>query len=265
MASSTFVGPIDKRTTVQFSREQKTQINNIAKSLQIQLQEEKLKYSTDAIKWMRSEGHFPEEDEGIISFHTSTHRDKRYDDISRFYSYMAKSPKLWNKRFIFVAKTNERENIMAASEMAIEIAALRVPVDKGNLLASLRYYVDGYLESDPVRKMEQTEGNPIFAMRLSAEYASSVEARSYFGIGKAEAYKGGILYYAAQRVARKFPSLAVIFNYEKGLGHQYDIPVIHIGSKDDVQGRFSKPGRRQRDRVKLGRRASRILTQGLNS
>ena len=203
----------------------------------------------------------------ITSYVTSTHQSNRYENIDRFYRVMNKSPKYWNKRFFYYGpRGGSNERILAAALMAIEIAEQKTLAyprisSTGHLLDSIRTYVNGPYTETPALDIRRSKGSALFELVNIAEYGSTAEARAVY-----VTRQQGLLFYAANRVQRRFPELGIMFRYAKaeafGLPHVYNVPVLTIGSIDDVSGPWVRPGenirRRKRERRRQSSTAARI-------
>lgn len=210
-------------------------------------------------------------DKYLISYVGSQARGKRYVNIDRFYDNMARSyVKNWKKSFIHTSTaevTNER--IAEAALFAYTLIKQRTAgyprysesgwKPTGILDSSVRQYVNGRETTNPRPDILASTGSPIVEFTNIAEYASTVEARSYFR-------DGGILFYAAKRTANRYKDLGVIFTYAAakafGAPHKYELPVLVISDAQTADGKWSRPGVRARARARIIRRVRRRNTNG---
>ena len=218
------------------------------------IQKEKVRAGGDLVRRAQDDGNLPKDTKELIAAHTSLHRNNIYRDYDRFQTYMVKSPKLWKKRFYYASKTvGSVEQIVDAATMAVDIVARRTldypdydgPVDKraghpGFLMRSITMMVNGEVTTSPENQLRRDGAGSVFELTNTAPYASTAEARSYL------MRNGGIIFYAANRVQRAFPQLGVLFTYSGSVGistgHKYAIPLLVIGPRDQVDGKWATPG-----------------------
>lgn len=231
------------------------------------IQREKVFASKGAISKLQNKDKFPP-NKDIVSYVTSLNPKNRYNSVTRFWAQMSISPKYWDKKFIHInaGQTADNKQISEAARMAVNLVytqTLKYPrydsryyVPTYRLSSNLQSYVNGSITQNAVRSIEQSDGPAVFQITNLADYASSAEAHAMFY------YKmGGIIFWAAQKVQRKYPGLGVLFNYSRpeefGASHKYDLPVLTIGPKDLVGTRWSRPGRREKARRRLKARLRR--------
>lgn len=249
------------------------QAKKLGNILEGQVQKAKVDYSRQVINQLQVRDEFAKDKKDIISYHTSLNQSNRYIDIDKFWSVMLKSPKKWDKKFYYVTSGGGSDEIYRAAKMAIDIARKQIqgypdpalahknnrPGHPGMLLDSMRFTVDGSPTSNPLGDISSHTGGPVFEMATTTPYASTAEASSYFSA------QSGLLYYAASRVQKKFPSVGVLFYYSKadsalglgGFGHKYDVPVVRIGPPDSATGKWGRPGTRRKKRQKFRRALER--------
>ena len=195
---------------------------------------------------------FPD-DEYITSYVTSTNPNNRYVNLANFYVKMKQSyGKNWKKRFIHVANdAADNKRIAEAAEFATDIVLSKTAaygVRSGWLFDSVTTLVNGVVSYDYDKAIIASSAPPIFEVTNFAEYASTVEARSYFSA------QAGIIYYAARRTQTKYPDLGILFYFTKaatfGLPHIYDVPVLRIALPVDATGKWGRPGTNARRRIK---------------
>jgi len=234
-------------------------VRQINEDLKSHIQARKVTYSKEVIHAFQARKQFPD-NKNIISYHTSTHQQNRYDKIDNFYAVMWKSPRLWEKKFIYLSsQRSSNERIAEAAEMATEIAYTKTvayPVvgptkipRTGKLLDSIRTYVNSEPEYSFGSAIRKSDGTALFELTNVAEYGATAEARAVY-----VTRQSGLIFYAANRVQRRFPDLGIMFRYAKaedfGLPHEYNVPVLTIGSKEDVNGTWRRPGENIRRRAK---------------
>ena len=259
-------------------------LKNITKGIQYTMQRGKVAASKYHLAKARSLGgdwdSFPKTDEGLAAYHTSLAQRNRYNDVAKFYTYMEKSPKKWDKSFFYIPKatgTAALPLIAEAADYARKI--VRQQVDKyptyqwkrGNsVYTSPRTYqlresvimkVNGRVVGDPKRAVLTSEngGDTVFSITNVAPYASTAEAHAlYFTKTR------GIIFYAANKVQKKYPGLGVLFTYVKSDTHKWDEPLLLIGSVDVIGGTWSRPGRNIRERKGYVRRLKSYAKRNLD-
>jgi hypothetical protein len=254
--------------SLELSQEAVRQLNNnLKRSVQIA----KVRDSKITISKLQQAGQFaPNKD--ITSYVTSKHQGNKYNDINKFYKTMLDGPKWWNKRFFFVgpmAGENLNQRISEAAAMAIDIARRqtlsypsnyssagpRETASTGHLLASIRTYVNGIPVNAAPRQIRNSTGTALFEMTNIAEYGSTAEARAVY-----VTRQNGLIFYAANRVQTQFPDLGIMFRFVEAdtfmLPHVYNVPVLTIGSPDQVSGPWVRPGGNIIKRRKQARRAA---------
>lgn len=246
------------------------------------VQDMKLYAGDQSIDYLQNKDLMPDKSE-IVSFHTSTSRNNAYPDYFKFRRVMRASPKLFSKRFIYVGthpSKSHNEAVAAASRMAWQLVRERTamypkstaPDSKHtptlNLYNSIRSFVNGSMVTNTRSSIRdaimESEGDAIYEISNIAPYASTSEARSYYH------RVGGIIWYAANRVQRKFPQLGVFYGFapaggalkNASYGHKYNLPVLRIGTKEQASGPWSKPGQNHRKRLRQVRRVERIFKDG---
>jgi hypothetical protein len=180
---------------------------------------------------------------------------------------MIKSPKYWDKRFIYIPEqgtdSEVNERIAKAAVLAKQLAERQYQAyprmrSTGLLKESVVTEVNGKREFITTPAILKSEGTAYFTLYNTAEYASTAEARAVY-----VTMQRGLIFYAANRVQTKFPDLGVRFTYmpqaEHGLPHIYDIPLLEISSKENITGPWSKPGTNMRARRRDERRRANLL------
>ena len=123
----------------------------------------------------------------------------------------------------------------------------------GHLLDSITSYVNGDKVFSAGSAIRASEGAAYFELTNTAEYGSTAEARAVY-----VTRQQGLIFYAANKVSRKYPQLGITFNFKPvalhGLSHIYDIPVLTITSKANIVGRWARPGANIRKADRQARR-----------
>jgi len=237
----------------------------IAKVAQF-IQDEKVDISQDTIKTLQRLGAYPEVYNSWVG---TKNKANLYVDPEKFFRVMRATPKAFDKDFFFEPTGSNSELIRKATIDAFDIiyASTRDYIaapnvsgtpnqSTGFLLRSYRIEVDGrYITS--TNELENIAGNTVRIVNL-AEYASTAEVNALY-----YANTSGIMYFAANTIARKYPELAINFGWNKadivqGTYHNYEIPVLTIGAKGTVNEGIDKPGvRLRRDKRRNFRRSNR--------
>lgn len=235
------------------------QQSGAVENIQTWIQEQKVEISRVNLTKLQYRGRWPDE---YDAFHTSLQKRNRYKDPAKFFRVMPKQPKLYAKKFIY---TNTDDNIGIVMARAISDAlseALRqsrryvmapnvsgsanrrtgfydanfkIGIGRGNVIAS----------ATQLQNLQKTD--TVFLANV-AEYAGSSEVNALF-----YANVGGILYYAAQRIKKKYKNLAVSFKYEpagsiQGAYANKQIPVLRIAAKGVIDATIKTPGKNYRRR-----------------
>jgi hypothetical protein len=238
----------------------------------VRIQQRKVEGSQETISKLQRRKQFPP-NEKITSYVTSTTARNRYNKIERFWAVMNRSPKLWDKRFFYFSPRAEgeidNERMVEAALLAIEIAEKktldyprnwsaygpRKAQPTGHLFDSIRTFVNGSESMNPLSAISSATSTPIFELVNIAEYGSTAEARAVY-----VTRQQGLIFYAANRIQRRFPELGIMYRYAKaedfGLPHVYNVPVLTIGSPEEVNGPWVRPGVNHRKELKRQRRLS---------
>jgi hypothetical protein len=228
------------------------------------IQTAKVNASKDTITQLQNTEQLPP-NKDITSYVTSTKGARnRFDNIDNFYKVMEQSPRLWNKRFIYVPKqTESNERIAEAAALAMQLAhrnTIAYGRVSGRLEGGLTTYVNGFRSDNPIPAINNSSDTPLFELTNTVEYGSTAEARAIY-----VTQQNGLIFYAANRVQTKFPELGIMFRFGKaeefGLPHVYNVPVLTIGSTEDVSGPWVRPGGNIRKRRKQRRRISSAVNR----
>lgn len=248
----------------------KKAVKQITEGMTRHIQSGKVEISQEVVGFNILAELFPEE---YVAYHTSTNKRNLYPDPQKFYAVMPNIGKLWAKKFIFVGGEDDlSERIKEAALFAVRTARTQYARygvrQTGFLQNQLHTMLDGKVISNPAVAFRNITSDSIFSVLNTAAYAatSEVNAIYYHKIG-------GLMIYVARKVQQKYPDLGVLFMYNRadavkaaglriydktGKQWNYDTPVLHIGSIDNVYGKWSQPGTRRRDRLKIQRKVARI-------
>jgi hypothetical protein len=233
-------------------------VNKINNSLKTQIQVGKVKVSKLYLRGLQANDDFPP-DEDITSYVTSVNAKNRYQNINTFWKTMEKAPKFWKSKFIYKAAGDESLRIQEAAAMAISLTEQQTRAypqpDKngvmhttGHLFNSIRTFVNGAEKQTPLVAISRETLPPLFQIVNVADYGSTAEAYATYSALK------GLIFYAANKVQTKYPDLGIVFAYAKGPewgSGRWDVPVLSIGSKQTVSGRWSRPGSRIKRRKRF--------------
>ena len=217
------------------------------------IQSGKVNASKKTITKLQGEDRFSEE---YTSYVTSITPNNRYADPANFFSWMERSPKKWDKKFIFIGAFDSNARIKQASIDAIRIAQAQTRkygVDSGHLLNSLWPFINGRMINNPVEEFANAGSGPVFTLLNAAEYGATSETNALF-----YAKIGGIIYYTAKAIQRRYPELGVSYYYTEaakvGASHKYQLPTLAIGPASTVTGGLARPGSRRKARAGRNRR-----------
>lgn len=248
--------------TVPISR---ASVDKVSNDLKRQVQVFKVRVSRADLSKLQANDQFPP-DKNITSYVTSTNQKNRYKNLHKFWSVMEKAPKYWDKRFIYIPDQEGgalNERIAKAAREAYDIAERQYQSypkisSTGHLRESIRTTVNGDITRSTTSAILESTGAAYFQMYNTAEYASTAEARAVY-----VTQQRGLIFYAANRIQTKYPDLGIKFHYiaqsEHGLPHKYDIPVLTISSKENVSGKWARPGSRIRGRRREARRNANLF------
>ena len=184
---------------------------------------------------------------------------------------MQSKPDLYARKFIFRpldegaardirAATVDAYNIILRQTQKF-IAAPNVSgspnTTTGHYVSSIRISLDNQLIKN-VSDLDTLNGNSVVSITNVAEYATRTESNAFYF-----AAVGGIFYYAAKEVGKKYPQLSFrfsfvrqgnkIFGQSRAPGSSF--PVLLIGTRQSVIYKLEKP-RRETYNPKTGRRRS---------
>lgn len=248
---------IDKRAVLPFN------IRTVKASIlgtQQFVQDEKIKIARTTITKFQYAGSWPDE---YYSYLTSELRGNQFKEPKRFYDLMHKRPQYYAKRFIFRPQGTNGARIAEAARYAFGLMLSHVRYFKnptGFYAQSFRILIDGkYAAVDSLQttSREQLTGDSVVRIYNVAPYASALESHFLNVLNI-----GGLMYYAAQMTRRKFGDVGVRFDFRQsqnlpGTISKYMLPVLSLGSRDNVVDKMTKPGKNFRRRQRQARAAAR--------
>ena len=230
------------------------------------VQDNKIVFSKANIGYQQSVKRWPEE---YNSWVTSQTAHNLYRDPDRFFRVMHFKPELWLKKFIFrptdttVVKDIKLATIdahrMILEQLQKFIAAPNYSgspnVTTGNYIRHLRILLNNEKLSS-VAQLDRLTGDDTVTITDTAEYATRSEANAFHHAGV-----GGIFYFAAKKLRKKYPQLSIRFtfvNYKSKIFGQVrapgsSFPTLVIGTNTTVAPRIQKP-RKETYNQKTGKR-----------
>lgn len=217
------------------------------------VQDEKIQISRRTITKFQYGNRWPDE---YNSYVTSERRNNQYKDPNVFFRVMHKKPEWYARKFIFrpIIDTGAviREAVLYANKIIHQQSRL-YGVITGYYGSSFQIVVDGRLMQS-LSQLDELDGNSVVSFRNVAAYGATVESNA-LNIARI----GGVLYYAAQMIGKKYPQLGVRFvftpsQYVRGADHKYQVPTLTIGSRDNVIDKLTRPGKNRRRRRREARR-----------
>ena len=210
------------------------------------VQDKKIEISRHTIRKMQDAGRWSDE---YISFVGSEGRAGRYPDPERFFTAMHNKPDWYARKFIFRPLGGNgkdiREAVLYAYNMVIQQTRF-FKVSTGFYANSLRIAINNSLAT--LTDLNNINGDAVASIYNVAPYAGAMEVNKLY-------YQniGGVIFYAANMVAKKYPQLGVRFEYKAakslpGTFSRYNVPVLRIGSRSNVVDSIDKPGRNMRGR-----------------
>ena len=218
----------------------------------------KVKASRAELYNLQLQGRFPN-DPYIVSYVATVNAKNRYPRLKRFYAKMLESPRRWRSQFIHMRTDTGTGNTVVAEAalMAYNLVyqqTMRNYPGKYTTTRNRRYgpsnpgltsYIHSFVNGKEVRTatsaygaLLKSTGEAQFEITNTAAYASTQEAFAYMA-----AKIGGIIYYAAKQVQKRYPQLAVLFYYADSAdfgvtSHKMVLPVLTISSEQRVLGRL---------------------------
>ena len=223
------------------------------------VQDEKIQISRRTITRFQYGDRWPED---YNSFVTSETRNNQYKDPDKFFVTMHRHPEWYARKFIFRPLYDSGKVIKEATLYAnriIQKQSQAYGVLTGFYGSSFDILVNR-VKMTSLAQLDELNGDSVVTFLNTAPYASTVESNA-LNIARI----GGVLYYAAQMVMRRYKELGVRFvfapaQYVKGANHYYQVPTLSFGSRANVVDEISKPGKqhRRRRRVTYAARKKRL-------
>ena len=236
----------------------KQSIKELEMGIQSRIQARKVALSRRTISELQSSKRFAL-DKDIVSYNSTVNAKNRSPNLKRFYLRMLDSPKNWRGKFIHIRTDGGTDNslLAEASMMAYNLVyqqTIRSYPGKytttrnrtyGPSAPGLSSFIHAFVNGAEVQTsgailggITKSTGPAQFEITNTADYASTQEAFTYMTVKGF----GGIIYYAAQRVQKAYPQLAVLFYYADSAdfgisSHHYALPVLTISSAQTVFGR----------------------------
>jgi hypothetical protein len=217
------------------------------------VQDEKIQVSRRTITRFQYGDRWPDD---YLSYVTSETKRNQYKDPIKFFRVMHAKPEWYARKFIFRPLIDSADEIRQAT-----IDAHRIVIDQaskygtvsGHYASSFRVLLDDQLLSG-ISKLDNLNNDSVTKILNTAAYAGTVEKNAlYFS------QIGGVIYYAAKVIQKRYPRLGVRFGYFKsvnvaGTTSKYDVPVLTIGTRDRVIDKLVRPGKRHRRRNRRSNR-----------
>jgi hypothetical protein len=211
------------------------------------VQDEKITISRTTITKQQYAGNWPDEYNSFIGSET---RRNLYTDPDKFFRVMHSKPQWYSRKFIFRPIRDTAKEIREATIEANRIVheqSQKYGVKSGHYGSSFVIMVD----RKPITSINQIDsltGESTVSIVNTAAYASRAEVNALY-----YSKIGGIIYYAAQVIQRKYKALGVRYVYSKpafvpGANSIYDVPTLTIGPRSKVIDKLSKPGKALRRR-----------------
>ncbi len=221
------------------------------------VQDEKIQISRRTITKFQYGDKWPDE---YNSFVTSETRNNLYKDPNKFFSTMKRHPEWYARKFIFRPLYDTSKVIKDAviyANSIIHQQSRAYGTDTGYYGSSFKILNNG-IPLSSLKGLDDLNGDSIVTFLNTAPYAATVESNA-LNIAKI----GGVLYYAAQMVQKKYPQLGVRFVFSKsqyiqGANHIYQVPTLSIGSRERVIDKLSRPGKNQRRRTRAANATKRF-------
>jgi len=220
------------------------------------VQDEKIQISRRTITRFQYGDRWPDD---YNSFVTSETRNNQYKDPEKFFVTMHRHPEWYARKFIFRPLFDTGKVIKEATLYAnriIQKQSQAYGVLTGFYGSSFDILVNR-VKMTSLSQLDELNGDSVVTFLNTAPYASTVESNA-LNIAKI----GGVLFYAAQLVRKKYPQLGVRFvfaqaQYVQGANHIYQVPTLSIGSRANVIDKLSRPGRNHRRRNRRRRAGAR--------
>ena len=213
------------------------------------VQDEKIQISRRTITRFQYGDRWPDD---YNSFVTSETRNNQYKDPDKFFVTMHRHPEWYARKFIFRQLYDSGDVIKEAVLYANKIIhqqSQAYGVITGFYGSSFDILVNR-VKLTSISQLDDLNNDSVVTFLNTAPYASTVESNA-LNIARI----GGVLYYAAQMVLRKYKELGVRFvfaeaQYVQGANHHYQVPTLSIGSRANIVDKISKPGKARRGRTR---------------
>jgi hypothetical protein len=229
------VQPLNQRT-----------IKSAVKGARQYVQDEKIQISRRTITKFQYGDRWPDE---YNSWVTSESRRNLYKDPEVFFRVMHSKPEWYAKKFIFkpvgaglapyITEAAIKAHKMIISQLREYVAAPNVSgspnKSTGHYVSMIRLMINDDLINN-VGQLNKINDNDQIKISNIAEYATRTEANAFH-----HAKVGGIFYYAASMLRKKYPMLAFRFSFVKPAGYAISIPTLAIGSSGVVAPKLQKP------------------------
>ena len=220
------------------------------------VQDEKIQISRRTITRFQYGDRWPDD---YNSFVTSETRNNQYKDPDKFFVTMHRHPEWYARKFIFRPLYDSGKVIKEATLYANRIIhqqSQAYGVLTGFYGSSFDILVNR-VKMTSLAQLDELNGDSVVTFLNTAPYASTVESNA-LNIARI----GGVLFYAAQLVRKKYPQLGVRFvfaqaQYVQGANHIYQVPTLSIGSRANVIDKLSRPGKNRRRRNRRRRAGAR--------
>lgn len=212
------------------------------------VQDNKIAISKGTIRGAQAQDLWPKE---YLSYHTSLNKRNQYKDHDKFFRVMHSKPSLFRKKFIFLNPVDASARLAEAAIFTNQIIQQQASkfTQSGAYGRAFRMELDGALVTNPTL-LKDLSKNSVISFNNIVPYSSALEVHALY-----RAKVGGIMFYAAQRVKRKFPEVAVLFTYVQTEYHKYATPYLALGSRGVLQEGITRPGKNYRGRVRRAKRA----------
>lgn len=234
------------------------------KGAQQYVQDEKIRISRVTITKFQYGDRWPDED--YLSYVGTLSKKNEYKDPERFFWYMHKSPQLYARRFTFLPESDVDERFMREAILY----AWNIIYQKSLYFRVTGRYEDAFrfiarkgattTKTTQISKLPDAPPGTSYEIINTIAYASRLETLALYGF-----QQQGIMWYAAKKTQKKYPTLTVSFDFARpenyGVSHlpnDYMIPRIRIGRRQDVSPKMKRPGNRYNRRRRSARKLQRL-------
>ena len=230
------------------------------------VQNEKIQIAQRTITSFQYQERWPEK---YNSFVASETKNNLYKESDKFFRVMRSKPEWYARKFIFrpldaqAAKYIKDATILAHRIVIQQLQAyINAPNVSGTPNTTSGFYASmirmaiNDVPIQNVSELDNLNSNSVVSITDVAEYATRTESNALYFAGV-----GGVFYYAAQYVAKKFPMLSFRFSFVRAgnkilgrsAGPGSSFPVLLIGTRENVIFKLQKP-RRETYNPRTGRR-----------